>query len=201
MRTTVPEKLLAIADDIAVEGNVPLTRLTVLKKWFERPGRLAAFGVWMARRAASRKGKARGEAAVLFHAARDLLGAADDVARPALDRAAAAALRQRLYAFQCKHEYQRWGAVRIIRQWNLLLVEKGLDLVLRPRVAPTDGYKLAADFCQNYAPRYGNGLNGPSRSRILEIVRFMFSVEALEDEPERPARRVARAERRAGRGA
>lgn len=31
MRTTVPEKLLAIADDIAAAGSVSLTRLTVLK--------------------------------------------------------------------------------------------------------------------------------------------------------------------------
>jgi hypothetical protein len=182
MRTTVPEKLLAIADDIAAQGDAPLTRLTVLKKWFERPGRLAAFGAWAARRAAARKGKTRGEAGELFDAARALLGKADPV-RPGIDRSAAAALRERLYAFQSEYQNQRWGRVRIIRHWNLLLVEKGLDLVLRPHAAPTDGYKLAADYCQNYDPRYGNALNGPSRGRVMEIVRFMFTAEALEDEP------------------
>ena len=48
MRTNIPEKLLKIADAIAEQGNVPLTRLTVLKEWFERPGRLLAFAVWVA---------------------------------------------------------------------------------------------------------------------------------------------------------
>jgi hypothetical protein len=32
--------------------------------------------------------------------------------------------------------------------------------------------------------RYGSDLNGPSRMKIEEIVRFMFSIEALEDGPE-----------------
>lgn len=32
MRTNIPEKLLRIADDIAEQGNVNLTRLAVLKK-------------------------------------------------------------------------------------------------------------------------------------------------------------------------
>ena len=50
MRTEVPEKILKIIDDIEVQRNVPLTRLTVLKKWFESPRRLSAFGLWIARR-------------------------------------------------------------------------------------------------------------------------------------------------------
>ena len=55
MRTAVPEKLLKLLDDIDTRGNVPLTRLTVLKKWFEHPGRLSVFGLWVARLAAARK--------------------------------------------------------------------------------------------------------------------------------------------------
>jgi hypothetical protein len=50
--------------------------------------------------------------------------------------------------------------------------------------SPPLGYKLAADYCQHYDPRYGNGLSGPSRIKILEIVRFMFTIEALEEGPE-----------------
>jgi len=45
MRTAVPEKILKIIDDIDTQGNASLTRLTVLKKWFERPGRLPAFAL------------------------------------------------------------------------------------------------------------------------------------------------------------
>jgi hypothetical protein len=35
---------------------------------------------------------------------------------------------------------------------------------------------------KNYDSRYGNGLNGPSRTKILEIVRFMFTIEGREGE-------------------
>lgn len=40
MSTDVPEKLLAIVEEIDAHGSASLTRLTVLKKWFEHPGRL-----------------------------------------------------------------------------------------------------------------------------------------------------------------
>ena len=54
---------------------MPLTRLTVLKKWFEqRPERLQAFGLWVARRAAGHKGKTKGEHGELLDEARKLLG-------------------------------------------------------------------------------------------------------------------------------
>lgn len=65
-----------------------------------------------------------------------------------------------------------------------MLVEHALAIHLWHTNSPADGYKLAADYCQNYDPRYGNGLNGPSRTKIEEIVRFMFTIEAVEDMPE-----------------
>ena len=72
MCTQVPEKLLAIVDEIDAHGSANLTRLTVLKKWFEHPGRLPAFGLWIAKRATGRKGKAASGA--LMDEARALLG-------------------------------------------------------------------------------------------------------------------------------
>ena len=74
MRTPVPEKLLAIVDEIDAHGSTSLARLTVLKKWFEHPGRLPAFGLWIAKRAAARKGKTKGEAGALLDEARALPG-------------------------------------------------------------------------------------------------------------------------------
>jgi hypothetical protein len=44
------------------------------------------------------------------------------------------------------------------------------------------GYKLAADYCQNYDPSYGSSLNGHSRTKLLAMARFMFAIEALEDD-------------------
>ncbi len=78
MRSAVPEKILKIIDDLDAHGNVPLTRLTVLKKWFEQPGRLAAFGLWVARRAAGRPGKTKTEFKAILSDVRKLLGPAFD---------------------------------------------------------------------------------------------------------------------------
>ena len=178
MRTAVPENLLQIVEDIDTLGNANQTRLTVLKKWFERSGRLPAFGLWVARRAAGRKGKTKGPAGALLDEARVLLGP-DSV--PQFDRRAAKSLHDRAREFQNEYEPHRWVSVRIINCWPLLLVEKGLALSLGEADTPSDGYKLAADFCTNYDPRYGSGLNGPSRTKIMEIVRFMFTIEAEEE--------------------
>lgn len=186
MRTKIPEKLIKIIDDIDAEGNASLTRLTVLKKWFEAPGRknsnrLRAFAVWVARRALSRKGKTAGVAGELFSEARALLDGLGQV-YPTLQAKAAADLHQRLREFQNEFNFQQWGAVRIINNWNLLLVEQALAIWLWHHDSPSHGYKLAADYCQHYDSRYGNGLNGPSRTKLEEMVRFMFRIEALEDQ-------------------
>ena len=61
-------------------------------------------------------------------------------------------------------------------------MEQGLALYLGLAASPTEGYKLAADFCQHYDSRYGNSLNGPSRTKIMEIVGFMFTTEAIEED-------------------
>jgi hypothetical protein len=180
MRTDGPEKLLKIIEEIDDRENANLTKLTVLKKWFKHPGRLSAFAVWVARRAVARKGKTSGEAAKFFREARALLVGLDEV-HPEMDQQAAEILHDRLRNFQNEYREDRWGRIRIVHHWNLVLIEYGLAIYLWHSDSPTRGYKLAADYCQNYDPRYGNGLNGPSRTKIGEIVRFMFILEALED--------------------
>ena len=180
MRTSAPEKIIKIIDEIDAKGNANLTRLTVLKKWFERPGRLSAFGLWVAAHAASCKGETTGAAGELFDEARALL-AECAIGAPGPARASAEDLYNRLRSLQNEYQNQEWGPVRIVRHWNLLLVEEGLAIYLRPHDSPSYGYKLAADYCQHYDPRYGNGLNGPSRAKLEEIVRFMVTLEAAED--------------------
>ena len=70
----------------------------------------------------------------------------------------------------------------MIHNWNLLLVEKGLAIALGLDDTPSTAYRLAAQYCEHYDPHYGNCLNGPSGNKILELVRFINSLEALEDE-------------------
>ena len=184
MRTAVPEKILKIIADIETKGNASLTRRTVLKKWFGHPGRLPAFGLWVARRAAGRPGKTKGEHDALLREAGALLGPASTresvFAQP--DRRAAEDLHTRAKAAQNEFENQQWGPVRIVHCWPLLLVEEGLDIYVRHADSPSHGYKLAADWAQNYDSRHGNGLNGPSRGKLHELVRFMFAAEAIEED-------------------
>ncbi len=73
MRTSVPENLRKVVDEIDAQGQASLARLTVLKKWFVRPKRLSAFALWVAARAVSRKGKTGRVAAALFLEARALV--------------------------------------------------------------------------------------------------------------------------------
>ena len=184
MRTQVPEKLQAIVEEIDGHGSASLTRLTVLKKWFEHPGRLPAFGLWNAKRAAGRKGKTKAAAGALLNEARALLGttATREGFLRLVEPSAAKLLHDRARDFQNEFRHQQWGPVRIIHCWPLLLVEQGLALYLGPAATPSEGYKLAADFCQHYDSQHGNSLNGPSRTKIIEIVRFMFTYEAVEED-------------------
>ena len=180
MRTSAPEKLLKVVDEIDAQGHASLTRLTLLKKWFERPKRLSAFALWVAARAVSRKGKTGGAAAALFLEARALLAGLNKI-KPKLERQTAQRLHDRLRDFQHEYKNQQWGQVRVVHNWNLLLVEEALSIYLWHVHSPSHGYKLAADYCRHYDSRYGTSLNGPSRAKIKEIVRFMFVVEALGD--------------------
>jgi len=183
MQTNVPDKILKVIDDIESQGNVNLTRLTVLKKWFEHPGRLSAFGLWIARKASGRKGKTKGEAGDLLTETRKLLGTSStrESLFQQIERVPAKNLYERVKKFHSDYKNQQWGPVRVIHCWPLLLVEEGLALHLGLATMPTNGYKLAVDWAQNYDCKYGNGLNGPSRGKLLELMRFMFSVEALEE--------------------
>ncbi len=181
MRTNVPEKLLQIVEEIDAHGQANLTRLTVLKKWFVCPGRLPAFGLWVARRSAGRKGTTKGPARALLDEVRVLLRSESTP----INRRAAKSLQARARNFQNEYDHHRWVSLRIVHCGPLLLVEKGLALSLGEADTPSAGYQLAADFCANYDPRYGNSLNGPGRTKLLEIVRFMFTVEAREERESR----------------
>ena len=71
--------------------------------------------------------------------------------------------------------------MRIIRCW-LLLVERGLALHTGLASHPSDGYKLAADWAQNYDSRLVNGLvrqSDPSQVEIAQRREYCVSVKIL----------------------
>jgi hypothetical protein len=71
------------------------------------------------------------------------------------------------------YQRQKWGSVRVIKDRNLLLMEEGIGRYLVDPPSPSQGYRLAVTYCQNYDPRYGQDLNGPSRVRLEEICSFI----------------------------
>jgi hypothetical protein len=173
-------KLQNIIADIKTSGSANLTRLTVLKKWFERPHRLASFGIFIARQASRQTKKATKKETELFREAHKIL---DDVNvfHPDIARDSATKLKKCLEEFQNEYRNVPWTSVRIIHNKNLFLVEKGLHLYLSRANSPAEGYRLAADYCDNYDPRYGSGLNGPSADRIKEIADFVLDMESHEE--------------------
>ncbi len=175
----IPNKLQKIVADIEECGHANLTRLTVLKKWFETPFRLRSFGIFIACRALTHTRETTKAEQELFREAHEML-ADVDVFDPNIPRTDATKLRVRLEAFQNEHQKLQWASVRVIHNMNLFFVEGGLRLYLRHGNSPAEGYRLAANYCEHYDPRYGNGLNGPSVDRIEEISGFVLAFGAHE---------------------
>ena len=145
MRTNISDKLREIAAAIDQRGSANLTRLTVLKKWFGVSSRLSSFAIFIADQASRGKTTTTKEAAELLREARTLL-ADVDVFFPKIPRAAATKLHACLRTFQNEHRNVPWGAVRIIHDNNLFLVECGLHIYLGHGDTPTEGYRLAAQL-------------------------------------------------------
>ncbi len=149
-----------------------------------RDGKLNFHGETVVRRSPGRKAKA--EAGALLNEAQMLLGSTatrESFTQP-VDRDAAQAMHCRAREFQNEFKNQQWAPVRFLHCWPLLLVEQGLALYLGEENSPSACYKLAANFCQHYDFRYGNSLCGPSPTKVMEIVRFMFAVESIKEEHE-----------------
>jgi len=138
-----------------------------------------SFAIFVASEASQRTGKTTKEATQLFQEAREFL-ADVDVLEPKISRPRAEKLEARLERFKTSITYGV-GTVRDYSKYESLLVESGLSLYLLHSGSPAVAYRLAAEFCENYDPRYGNGLSGPSAKRIKEIVQFALAIEAYEE--------------------
>jgi hypothetical protein len=152
----------------------------VLKKWFQVPSRLKSFAIFVAKRASNHSGKVKSDEKELFHLSRKLLSDAS-VAKPLVDKRKARGLCRKLHDFQKDHKSTRWAVIRIIKNWNLFLVEQGLEIYLDSANDVAAGYKLASDYCKHYDPRYGDTLNSGSKHKLKEIISFMFAVEVREE--------------------
>jgi hypothetical protein len=178
MAPTIHRKLASIVEEIDRKGFAELVRLSVLKKWFEKPGRLIAFALWIAEQATSGEAPASEPEAALLAQVRALL--ADIPARDDLNPGAMRELHGQLEAFQPDYRSLNWGKVRLVYSKALMLIEDALAICIRHPDDPRLGYKLAADYCGHYDAKYGRNLNGPSRDRVREIAEFVARREADE---------------------
>ena len=74
-----------------------------------------------------------------------------------------------------QNEYQRikWGSVRVIHDWDLLLFEHALRCLLSPAHANGHcAYHLARDYAERYSPSEGTGLTSSSVPFLQDIVDF-----------------------------
>jgi hypothetical protein len=178
MAFTIHQKLASIVEEIDRKGFAELVRLSVLKKWFEKPGRMTAFALWIAEQAATGEAPRSEPEAALLEQVRALL--TDIPARGDLNPRVMRELHERLKAFQPDYMHLKWGPVRLVKSKGVMLIEDAFTICLRHPDDPRFGYKLAADYCGHYNARYGRNLNGPSRDRVQEIAAFIARREADE---------------------
>ena len=88
-----------------------------------------------------------------------------------------------------EQEWLTWyNALKLLYYYQIMGSKSGCLSLRAYGDTPTEGYRLAANYCDNYdlrygnSPhlRYGNSLNGPSRRRIAEVIDFIDRVEARE---------------------
>src|SRR5438132_397361 len=73
-----------------------------------------------------------------------------------------------------QNEYKQvpFAAVRLIQDWDLLLIEKAVACVLHPNESPRWAYELARDYAERSSSQYPNGLTPASAPLVQDIIEF-----------------------------
>ncbi len=179
MNKSTPEKLAKIVKQIEEAGSATLTKLTVLKKWFEKPSRISSFAIFIAIKAYANRNKEINDSIELYKAANELLKNVD-LFKPDISNIEAEKLYIHLKKFQSEYKGSSWEDIRVINDMNLFLIEEGLRIYLWS-LTPSSAYRLAANYCEHYDSRYGNALSGPSYKKIKEIIDFVNDIEKYEE--------------------
>ena len=140
-------KLDEIVEAIRRKENVQITRLTVVKKLCENPDAAGAFAMFLARKGQKRlreKQRKQRYRELANRAVREMKAYLDE---PSEDQ------KERLWSLlldieseQNEYESVRWGAVRKIKCWDLLIVEKCLRTILKPEEAKYWLYQASRDY-------------------------------------------------------
>jgi hypothetical protein len=165
-----------------------VTRLTILKSLCHEPAAAHRFLVHLARKTLERVDarKGRSERAPQ-RAAHRLMMTKALTAMNAWLRRPTSRRRQhlidwRLRLRQEQSEYQRikWGDVRIVHDWDLLLFEEALESLLStPEGAAHWAYRVARDYAERGDAQHGSGLTPKSVPLLRDIADFWLNAFGL----------------------
>jgi DNA-binding MarR family transcriptional regulator len=175
-------KLARIAIELRQGKDFSVTRLTSIKSLCQNPAASARFVTYLARKTLQRveQGTGRTRQRSAEQAGRHRQMMTDAVA--ALEQwpdSPSEARRQQLWELldqmrqeQNEHQNIPLGAVRLVRDWDLLLVEYAVQCVLRPSESPYWAYQTARDYAERSSSPYPNGLTPESAPLVQDIAEF-----------------------------
>jgi hypothetical protein len=169
------QTLASLAADLHHGKHFNITRLTILKSLCSAPDATAKFAVCIAKLAQrqfeARSGNKKPEYKQLITRA---IPAMNRFLKSPTDTTEAKLweLRDDAKQAQNKFEHQRWGSVRIIECWELLIVETAMECLLYPSHSSILGYQLARKYAEKYDLHFGTGLIPKSASMMDEIADF-----------------------------
>jgi hypothetical protein len=186
-------KLARLAADLRRGGNAPVTRLTTLKSLCREPALANRFVTRLARKSLERvkRGKrrsgrlspktARAHQALMAEALDEMEAYIENPGEA--DRPRLWELLGRMRAEQNDYQPIPFGAVRLIHDWDLLLVENALHCLLEPHAAGYWAYHMARDYAERYDSHSPNGLVRASASLLQEIVDFLGDLLGVDPSP------------------
>ena len=212
MSQPVPRDVLAKIRKLALlpeearrcQFAVSVTRLTSSKSLCREPAVANRFVTWIAGKALERAVRGQRRSGPLSpeqdQAHREMMGEAlaemegwpDDP--PEARRRQLLDLLGRMQAEQNEHRSIPFGTVRLIRDWELLIVEKAARCLLSPSESGHWAYQIARDYAERCHGSHGTGLIPESAPLLEDILAFWSQELGLDQktlsEPDR-ARKVS----------
>jgi hypothetical protein len=188
-------KFAQMAAELRQGQDFPVTRLTGVKNLCQEPAVAARFVTYLARITLERVEQGKGRT-------RQRNDAKSDRHRQLMTEAVAAleqwlvspseSLRQQLWELlgqmrQEQNEYQNipFGAVRLVRDWDLLLIEYAAQCTLRPNESPYWAYQTARHYAERSSSRYPHGLIPDSAPLVQDIADYWAGEAGIDREADR----------------
>ena len=175
-------KLAQMAAELRQGQDFPVTRLTGIKNLCQEPAVAARFVTFLARITLERVEQGKGRTRQRPDAQADRHWQLITEAVVALEQWLASpseSLRQRLWELlgqmrQEQNEYENipFGAVRLVRDWDLLLIEYAVQCLLRPDESPYWAYQMARHYAERSSSRYAHGLIPDSAPLVQDIADY-----------------------------